>query len=92
MNQENQDLVGEYDRKRNEIPYATRVRILKELRSKLGLTSVSIASLLNVKPQTVRCWFSEENPRMISSDMIVELCALNGLNARADFHYLRGSE
>lgn len=86
MKSEKTVLVSEYDRTRREIPHDFRVKVLYDLRKNLGLTSVKIASLLNVKPQTVRCWFSEGNPRMISSDMLIQLCEFYGKNVYKDFN------
>ena len=85
MKTEKAVFVAEYDRAKRDIPHDVREKILDEMRFSLGLTAEKIASLLNVKAQTVRCWFSKENPRMISSVMLVELCEFYGKNAYKDF-------
>lgn len=78
-------LVRQYERNRDEISLERRQEILATMRRQFALTAERVSVVLNIKPQTVRCWFSDSNPRNISTEHLKTLCLFFGKDPFEDF-------
>ncbi|QPX75018.1 hypothetical protein [Serratia phage vB_SmaS_Opt-169] len=81
----NKPLISKYQRDPGLLSGEQRRAKLIRLMSASGLTSVDIASAINRRAQTVRCWVSAENKRNIPLDALNEVYIAFGYSVDEDF-------